>query len=163
MKKTYTIKEWLLRIKEQVGNVGKQYPFVATWLISDLIEFIGKYISNCREHKAQFEYAINHISAFNSYRGISNFYHDLRCGLTHAMKPENGIELTDKGNNIINDETIRISFENLYQDFSTAIKEVIDGKNGIRNDWLNTPYIDVLNCDGIGLTAETQTTMTQTQ
>lgn len=163
MKKTYTIKEWLLQIKEQVGEVGETHPFVAILLISDLIEFVGNCISNCSAHRAQFEYVINHIPAFDSYRSINNLYRNLRCGLTHAMKPENGIELVDKGNNIINGETIRISFESLYRDFSRAIDQVMAGENGLRTERLNTPYIDVFIDELPGVTAETSTNITVTR
>lgn len=153
MKRTYTVKEWLIEAKNKINNVGKVSPYFGIWLIADIIEFMGKCLSNDNfrsddNSRKHFNDAIASLSAFADYRQYDNLYKKLRCGLTHGMRPGGKFEICKDGQNSHTPNNECISFEQLNSDFSKAVDELIHDNNSRTVKRLNMPYVIINDNNG---------------
>lgn len=158
--RTYTIKEWLIEAKQGISNVGEVSPYFGIWLIADIIEFMGKCLSddnfkstkNSRKH---FDKAIISLTSFSDYKRYDNLYGKLRCGLTHGMRPNDKFEICKYGVNSHTPNRDSISFEQLNRDFSKAVDELVGMRDRRIARRLNMPYVIINDNNGNPLTGST--------
>ena len=146
-KSTLSILDWLECLSDSLHEFNPQHAFIGIWVLSDAIEFMGKILGGGKPGR-NFEKALKTFSSFSNYKNISDeLYHNLRCGLTHAMRPDGGILLKQKGENIIGkaDEQTIITFESLLRDFDSAIGEISKNKE-IYSKFFDD-YINVVACE----------------
>lgn len=150
-----------------IGQIIDNCPFIAFMAMSAGIEFLGKCLDtkngwDKRDSTAYFRNAINTLFpyAYQQANTSDNLYHSLRCGLLHSCLPDSDIALSNKGDcfrTITIEQTPRtiISCKQLYDDFSTACKIVINDSS--LNSKTDTDFYTVKESNSESLTAATQT------
>lgn len=117
------IQEYLI---DDIGNIVKTHPYFAFLLMAVGIEFLGRCQStnawNDRHKPSDYfddGLAVPPLSQYATK--CRNLYHQLRCGLAHAYRPD-GIILSNEGG------AGDISCDDFYADFVAACKNVLDDK-----------------------------------
>jgi hypothetical protein len=145
-----TVEEYIRNtLMKEIKEIGNTYPYLGFFLISSGIEFLGKCINPSSDWQQSgnstddFENAIDTFKSLNQYKrytkrgdnGIKSaisLYSSLRCGLVHAMLPKDNLQLhkgsdesTTKINGVEKDGKLHLYFDNFFDDFSNACKELL--------------------------------------
>lgn len=124
-----TAKEHVTGILNEMGDIVNKHPFHAFALLSIMIEVLGKCLSpkdwqQGGNSQTDFNQALAKYPSLQKYRGISNLYSILRCGMAHALLLKSGVILVPDKNDILNST---IGGKDLYQDICQAWKDVKSG------------------------------------
>lgn len=150
-----------------IGKIIDNCPFIAFMAMSAGIEFLGKCLDtnngwDKRDSSTYFRNAINKLfpSAYQQANTSDNLYHSLRCGLLHSCMPDSDLALSNQGScfrTIIIEQKSRtiITCKQLYDDFSTACKTVINDHS--LDSKTSTEFYAVEEFNNESLTAATQT------
>lgn len=142
-----------------IESVGKNEPFLGIWLISDIVEFVGKCFEPNKGKGEQFQYVIDHLGSFADCRSFKNLYRNLRCGLTHDIYPSGSIKLKRTGEN--NSEHNEISYSQLLVDLRSSLSEIkqLMGSDPQLKSAMESIYAEVEGDENSGnlLTGSTET------
>lgn len=148
--KKVTVEEYIQNtLMKEIKEIGDSYPYLGFFLIASGIEFLGKCLNPSSDWQesgkslVDFEEAIMKFKSLNKYKrytkkgdnGITSaisLYSSLRCGLVHAMLPKDNLQLhkgnnesTSKINGVEKDGKLHLYFDNFFDDFSNACKELL--------------------------------------
>ena len=117
------IEDYLIK---QINTIKQDHPYFAFLLMSVGIEFLGRCQStnawNDRHKPSDYfddGFAVPPLCQYT--KKYPDLYHQLRCGLAHAYRPD-GIILSNEGG------AGDISCDDFYADFVAACKNVLDDK-----------------------------------
>lgn len=114
---------------EEIGTIKDEHPYMAFLLISCGIEFLGKCIGandwqDSGHSTADFNNALSRFPSLQKYQspniGSKSLYRIIRCGLCHALLPQQGIVLSQDASQDLNSHPIVLKIDDFYGDFVTA-------------------------------------------
>ena len=110
----------------RIGEIKNSQPYFAFILMAVGIEFLGRCQStndwnDTKNPKTYFNCGLAVPPLCQYAKKYPDLYHQLRCGLAHAYRPD-GIILSNKGG--VGD----INCDDFYADFVAACKNVLDDK-----------------------------------
>lgn len=137
---TLTPKQFIQNVLiNETGEIHKNHAYISFAVMAIGIEFLGKCLNEFEDwnepnrSKADFEFAINNLNSFSSYRPLltsHNLWTSLRNGFLHSFVPKNTISLSSKDETAhlvqISPTQINLKCEDLYNDFKGACEEVLN-------------------------------------
>lgn len=143
---------------KQIGQIKKEYPYLAFLLISTGIEFLGKCINSANfqdpgHSSNDFKNALGCFDSLKKYNSI-DLYSTIRCGLCHSMQPKPGIKLSDSMPQSLDKQGSIINIDNYYSDFKSACNDLLTSPQSFlpKNRSLTLDFIKI-DSDGSGNSA----------
>jgi len=124
-----TMQNHLQGVPDELSDIVNNHPFHSFILLADFIEVLGKCLSSedwqkSNRSRKDFDNAITTFPSLQKYKNIVDLYGVLRCGLTHAMLPKDGVLLSPDNNDL----SSTIGCKELYHDICCAWKDLLSGE-----------------------------------
>lgn len=129
------IQETLMKEFADIVNGEKEHNYISFLLISCGIEFLGKCMAPVGtdwHHRASEQYFKQGISLFpDPYKQQDigkALYRRLRCGICHALLPENELVVSSTEEQDLNSNPIRLNIHTFFDDFKKACMSLLNNE-----------------------------------